>query len=169
MGVAMAGYSVNCNVWGFEPYFWIPAPANFNPDDCDAFRATLNAATGDNARGQGAKCPVYVLRVELHQRTNLMHYQPNGDRPFLKIVTLLPGHVATCRTVCERGVNLPGGGNQCFQTFESSVLYPLRFMIDRDIVGGNWCDPIRVALWNPSHRSCVNSRQRFNGGLMGER
>jgi hypothetical protein len=54
---------------------------------------------GDNARGAGAKCPVYVLRVELHQRTNLMHYQPNGDRPFLKIVTLLPGHIPTCRTV----------------------------------------------------------------------
>lgn len=68
------------------------------PPHRDARASSLQAAVGDNVRGAGANCPVYVRRVEMAQRTSLMHYQPGGPRTFLKVVTLLPSHVATARS-----------------------------------------------------------------------
>ena len=37
-GVTMDGHSVLCNVHGFLPYFYIPAPPNFQQSDCSLFR-----------------------------------------------------------------------------------------------------------------------------------
>ncbi|KAK3241012.1 DNA polymerase delta catalytic subunit, variant 2 [Cymbomonas tetramitiformis] len=138
-GVTKAGNSVCAHVHGFEPYFWIPAPAGFSPDDCNAFRQILNGAVGERATAK-ARTPVYIRRVEIHKKMSLLHYQPDGEQPFLKIVTQLPSHVATARGIVEKGIEVPGRGQQTFQTYESGVLYPLRFMVDCDIVGGNWVE-----------------------------
>lgn len=41
--------------------------------------------------------------------------------------------------ILEDGVDLPGGaGRIAFETFESNVLFVLRFMIDCGVVGGCW-------------------------------
>lgn len=37
-----AGNSVCVFVHGFEPYFYIEAPHNFGPDDCEQLRSLLN-------------------------------------------------------------------------------------------------------------------------------
>lgn len=42
--------------------------------------------------------------------------------------------------ILERGILIEGLGQKCFLTYESNVLFALRFMIDRDIVGGNWIE-----------------------------
>eukprot|EP01018_Ginkgo_biloba_P018765 Gb_15179 [translate_table: standard] len=42
--------------------------------------------------------------------------------------------------ILERGITIDGLGSRCFTTYESSVLFALRFMIDCDIVGGNWIE-----------------------------
>lgn len=42
-GVTGEGQSVLCNVHGFLPYLWIPAPPDFRPGDVDMVRRTLNA------------------------------------------------------------------------------------------------------------------------------
>jgi DNA polymerase delta subunit 1 len=42
-GVTGEGQSVLCNVHGFLPYLWIPAPPEFRPSDVDMVRRTLNA------------------------------------------------------------------------------------------------------------------------------
>ena len=42
----------------------------------------------------------------------------------------------------KQGLHVPGLHHAalCFQTFESNVLYTLRFMVDRGVVGGNWVE-----------------------------
>jgi DNA polymerase family B, exonuclease domain len=42
--------------------------------------------------------------------------------------------------ILEQGVPLDclDGNAKSFQTYESNVLFALRFMVDTDIVGGNW-------------------------------
>lgn len=35
---------------------------------------------------------------------------------------------------------IEGLGSKSFLTYESNILFALRFMIDRDIVGGNWIE-----------------------------
>lgn len=41
-GVTMEGNSVLCHVHGFLPYFYVPAPPNFSPDECEKFRSELD-------------------------------------------------------------------------------------------------------------------------------
>lgn len=42
--------------------------------------------------------------------------------------------------ILERGVQVEGLGHKSFLTYESNVLFALRFMIDCNIVGGNWIE-----------------------------
>lgn len=48
--------------------------------------------------------------------------------------------VLVAAAILEQGVPLDclDGNAKSFQTYESNVLFALRFMVDTDIVGGNW-------------------------------
>ncbi len=53
-------------------------------------------------------------------------------RPFLKITVALPNMVTVARGVLEKGMAIPGlaCGPLVLPTFESNVLFILRFMVD---------------------------------------
>lgn len=128
--------SVCVHVHGFEPYLWVEAPDDFDAKHCSTFRAILDAAVAERSR-DGA--PLRVRRVEMHKRRSIMFYRPEGDVDFLRVILQLPVHVALCRRVLEEGILVPGRAIATkFQTFESSIDHVLRFMVDTDIVGGNW-------------------------------
>jgi uncharacterized membrane protein len=42
--------------------------------------------------------------------------------------------------ILDRGIQIDGVGMKSFMTYESNVLFALRFMIDCNIVGGNWIE-----------------------------
>jgi len=42
--------------------------------------------------------------------------------------------------ILDRGIQLDGLGMKSFVTYESDVPFALRFMIDCNIVGGNWIE-----------------------------
>lgn len=42
--------------------------------------------------------------------------------------------------ILDRGLQIDGLGMKSFQTYESNILFVLRFMVDCDIVGGNWIE-----------------------------
>lgn len=117
------------------------------------------------------------LRVELVPRQTIMHYQPAGKQPFIKIVLASPNLVPkakgartdccgcgcgrllvvcaavgwmrcqcrTCATVSglfeTTGLSLETGAvlRPC-QTYESNVLFVMRYMVDHDIVGASWVE-----------------------------
>lgn len=139
-GVTGGGNSACAHVHAFEPYFWAAAPPGFGPDDVESFKQMLN----DEARKQASKGTgggQNVTKVEYTTRkSTIWHYQKN-PQPFLRVVTALPNMVNTCRGILEKGLFVPNFGKQiAFPTFESNVLFVLRFMIDRGIVGGNWIE-----------------------------
>ena len=74
----------------------------------------------------------------------LRRYNQEGRTAlFVRVTTCLPNYIATCRGILEKqGLQVPGLSASAlnFPTFESNVLYTLRFMVDRDIVGGNWIE-----------------------------
>ena len=41
-GITEFGNSIQCNIHGFSPYFYIPAPNNFTQNHCQIFRDALN-------------------------------------------------------------------------------------------------------------------------------
>ena len=42
--------------------------------------------------------------------------------------------------ILDRGIQIDGLGMKSFMTYESNVLFALRFMIDCNVVGGNWIE-----------------------------
>ncbi|XP_078157061.1 DNA polymerase delta subunit 1 [Carex rostrata] len=137
-GVTREGHSVCCHVHGFEPYFYICCPSGMGPDDISRFHQALEGRMKESNRNSNV--PRFVKRVELVQRKSIMYYQPQNLQPFLKIVVALPTMVASCRGILERGITIDGLGSKSFVTYESNILFALRFMVDCNIVGGNWIE-----------------------------
>ncbi|KAJ1401242.1 Ribonuclease H-like superfamily [Sesbania bispinosa] len=137
-GVTKEGHSVCCKVHGFEPYFYISCPPGMGPDDISHFHQILEGRMREANRNNNVG--KFVRRIEMVQRRSIMYYQQSNSHPFLKIVVALPTMVASCRGILDRGIQLDGLGMKSFMTYESNVLYALRFMIDCNIVGGNWIE-----------------------------
>ncbi|KAG9457177.1 hypothetical protein H6P81_001685 [Aristolochia fimbriata] len=137
-GVSREGHSICCHVHGFEPYFFISCPPGMGPDDISRFHHVLEARMREANRN--SKAPKFVRRIEMVQKRSIMYYQQLKCEPFLKIVVTLPTMVASCRGILERGIEIDGLGSKSFMTYESNVLFALRFMIDCNIVGGNWIE-----------------------------
>ncbi|GAB2287233.1 DNA polymerase delta catalytic subunit [Dionaea muscipula] len=137
-GVTREGHSVCCHVHGFEPYFYISCPSWMGADDIPHFQQILERKMKEsNRNNQVSQC---IRRIELVQKRSIMYYQQQNSFPFLKIVVTLPTMVATCRGILDRGIQIDGLGVQNFLTYESNVLFALRFMIDCNVVGGNWIE-----------------------------
>ncbi|GFQ06146.1 DNA polymerase delta catalytic subunit, partial [Phtheirospermum japonicum] len=137
-GVTKEGHSVCCLVHGFEPYFYISCPPGMGPDDISRFHQILDDKMREANRN--TKVPKCIRRIELVQRRSIMYYQQQNSQPFLKIVVALPTMVASCRGILDRGIQIDGLGMKNFMTYESNVFFALRFMIDCNIVGGNWIE-----------------------------
>lgn len=116
---------------------------------------------------KNAKVPKFVRRIEMVQKRSIMYYQQQESQTFLKITVALPTMVASCRGmtpkclcfmallspllmlslqfiklvgILDRGLQIDGFGMKSFQTYESNIIFVLRFMVDCDIVGGNWIE-----------------------------
>ncbi|XP_050154799.1 DNA polymerase delta catalytic subunit-like [Malus sylvestris] len=89
---------------------------------------------------RNSKVPKFIRRIEMVQKRSIMYYQQQDSEPFLKIVVALPTMVASCRGILEKGIQIDGLGMKKFMTYDSNVLFALRFMIDCNIVGGNWIE-----------------------------
>ncbi|XP_048335093.2 DNA polymerase delta catalytic subunit isoform X2 [Ziziphus jujuba] len=137
-GVTREGHSVCCHVHGFEPYFYIMCPPGMGPDDISHFLQILEGRMREANRN--SRVPRFVRRIELVRKGSIMYYDQQDSHPFLKIVVALPTMVASCRGILDRGIQIDGLGMQQFMTYESNVLFALRFMIDCNIVGGNWIE-----------------------------
>ncbi|XP_023636370.1 DNA polymerase delta catalytic subunit isoform X2 [Capsella rubella] len=137
-GVTKEGNSVCCFVHGFEPYFYIACPPGMGPDDISNFHQTLEGRMRES--NKNAKVPKFVRRIEMVQKRSIMYYQQQKSQTFLKITVALPTMVASCRGILDRGLQIDGLGMKSFQTYESNILFVLRFMVDCDIVGGNWIE-----------------------------
>jgi DNA polymerase delta subunit 1 len=144
-GVTAGGHSVTAFLHGFEPYFFAEAPPGFGPDDCDDLARALHARLAE--RHARLRCPALCTGVSIVPgKASLWQYTGGGTRPFLRIGLALPSLVAAARGMIESGfvINAHRLGTT---TYESNVLYPLRFMVDAGVVGGNW-----VALPAGSYR-----------------
>eukprot|EP01116_Phalansterium_solitarium_P016227 TRINITY_DN3727_c0_g1_i5.p1 TRINITY_DN3727_c0_g1~~TRINITY_DN3727_c0_g1_i5.p1 ORF type:complete len:1091 (+),score=398.67 TRINITY_DN3727_c0_g1_i5:80-3274(+) len=135
-GVTEQQHSVQCNVHGFSPYFYIQALPPYNDvNQLDQMRAKLNRIMDKAVTTQG-RLKEYVCRLDIVHKNSIMGYTGNQRRDFIKITMAVPKHVATLRTALESG-ELDG---KTLMTYESNLPYVLRFMIDRAVVGCSWVE-----------------------------
>ncbi|KAJ9506485.1 hypothetical protein QJQ45_019412 [Haematococcus lacustris] len=135
-GVNDAGNSVCVLVHGFEAYFYIEKPRSFGGEDLESLREALNGRLADKTKG----CGPAVSRVEVECKASIWNYQ-TSKRDFIKIVMALPNLVTPCRSLVEGGLALPSGVHlPACTSYESNVLFAMRFMVDTGVVGGSWVE-----------------------------
>ncbi|KAG8345457.1 DNA polymerase family B exonuclease domain [Trypanosoma vivax] len=134
-GVTKEGFSVLVHCYNFEPYLWIKAPPNWLPVYSQTLINELNSLLDPQTHLTGT-----VVRIEIHKKQSIMYYTGNGMSDHLKIVVQLPQHIPKLRSLLSAGVACPGmwDNTRSFATFESNVIFPLRFLVDNKIGGCNW-------------------------------
>ncbi|PFH51036.1 hypothetical protein AMATHDRAFT_75228 [Amanita thiersii Skay4041] len=115
-GVTGDGHSIVATITGFLPYFYLAVPRGFSKEDIEGFKKALNHALGESM----------VLKVEWFLSRSIMGYMGEQTVPFLKLTLNESRKVPTVRDE--------------LQTFESNLLFVLRFMVDTKVVGMNWIE-----------------------------
>ena len=142
-GVTEDGHSVCVHVHGFNPYFYCAVPETFTEQHIPAFLMSLNSQMMAHQRSSNTARHFALDAHLVLDKQSLMNFQPNGKKGrFLRIIMLLPTQVAQARGILENGIHVDTLHQSAltFPTFESNVLYTLRFMVDRAVVGGNWLE-----------------------------
>ncbi|KAJ8595638.1 hypothetical protein M405DRAFT_871726 [Rhizopogon salebrosus TDB-379] len=132
-GVTEGGNSVLAYITDFLPYFYVAVPRGFDETDLIAFAEQLNKQAQGN----------FVKHIEFVKKRSLWGYRGDDWIPFMKIVLFEPRNLPKIRGLFERGECgfrdiFPIG--QSYPTFESNIVYTLRFMIDTKVVGMNWIE-----------------------------
>ncbi|XP_050784128.1 DNA polymerase delta catalytic subunit isoform X3 [Gopherus flavomarginatus] len=139
-GVTAAGNSVCCHIHGFAPYFYVPAPAGFQPQHLSDFQRELNGAVLRDLRSNREGLSRAVLAVEMCSKESMYGYHGQRRLPFLKVTLALPRLVAPAKRLLEQGLRCEGLGVLGYSAYEANIDFEIRFMVDRDVVGCNWIE-----------------------------
>eukprot|EP00735_Rhodelphis_limneticus_P013517 TRINITY_DN728_c0_g1::TRINITY_DN728_c0_g1_i1::g.18399::m.18399 TRINITY_DN728_c0_g1::TRINITY_DN728_c0_g1_i1::g.18399 ORF type:complete len:1039 (+),score=291.88,sp/Q9LVN7/DPOD1_ARATH/55.83/0.0,DNA_pol_B/PF00136.16/2.8e-136,DNA_pol_B_exo1/PF03104.14/1.3e-77,zf-C4pol/PF14260.1/1.3e-23,DNA_pol_B_2/PF03175.8/7.1,DNA_pol_B_2/PF03175.8/0.28,DNA_pol_B_2/PF03175.8/2e+02,DNA_pol_A_exo1/PF01612.15/3.9e+03,DNA_pol_A_exo1/PF01612.15/0.11,RNase_H_2/PF13482.1/0.28,zf-RING-like/PF08746.6/4e+03,zf-RING-like/PF08 len=106
------------------------------------FRQQLNRDMQNKAKGKtNLENPNYVLSIELIPKRSMMFYVPGDPQTqMFKFTVALPRHCSLLAKQVLPYTSLPSYGGFGFETFESSVDYVLRFMIERHMYGATWIE-----------------------------
>ncbi|KAG8846662.1 DNA-directed DNA polymerase delta [Serendipita sp. 411] len=126
-GITEEGNSVLVHISGYLPYFYVAAPRGLQDEDLVPLRHFINQNTEENA----------IVDIEIVMKKSLWGYRGDHDVPFLKIILSNPKMVPKVRGAFEKGEldynNLFNKGGFPPATFESNLLFVLRFMVDAKI------------------------------------
>lgn len=156
-GMTMKGISVLIHVHDFQPYFFVQVRENFNSKDVEVFKYHLNQALKIRL---ARKAKTYIADIEiLKDRNSIYGYHlPTHTATFLKVTMLQPMYVGVARKILETGL-LSANLNvlETYQTFESNVLFILRFMVDLNLSSGTWIRiPFEKCFSEGIHTSTCN-------------
>lgn len=87
-GVTKEGNSVMCHVHGFRPYFYVPAPANFQTSNLEYIRQALCEQLALN-RASDVR-----FQLEVCQKESIYGFHGNKKIPFIRVYTALPSQIA---------------------------------------------------------------------------
>lgn len=136
-GVLEGGASVLVRVHGFEHYFYVPAGKSVGDVTPEAFQRGLEERLKSTSK---VKCPRNVTKVEVVRKRSIFYYIPGDpELPFFKVTMANPKLVREAAKELEQGyVVVEGETLPPIQTFDATLDYLLRFMIECDLVGCSW-------------------------------
>ena len=80
----------------------------------------------------------YILHCEIVHKQSIMGYNPRKTVPMIRISLAAPMLVPSARKLLEAGFVMWRDAPLNMLTYESNVLFVLRYMIDQDLVGASW-------------------------------
>jgi len=131
-GITDEGNSVCVIIEDFYPYFYVKCPPNFPENLLNTFLKFLNVKLNEFNDSE----QFTVRSLEISKKYSIFEYGEAKEN-FIKITVSQPKVVSSLRELFERGFGFSGYEFER-QTYESKVNFPLRYMIDRGIVGMSW-------------------------------
>lgn len=131
-GVTKAGHSVMALIEDFLPYFYVPAPRDFNEDCLKPFLDAVN---------RSLQFPM-AKSAELISKHPLLNFRGEKRVWFIKLVVQDQRGLPKVRGLFESERDPFRFRDFTFgdATYESNIPFTLRFMIDTKIVGMNWVE-----------------------------
>jgi len=130
-GITNERNSVCVIIEDFYPYFFVKCPPYFLSGNREDLRDFLNKILAESNGDE-----FFVKSIELSWKNTIFEFN-NDMENYLKITVSTPKVVSKLREIFERGFEFRGIKFE-HQTYESKVNFPLRYMIDRGIVGMSW-------------------------------
>jgi DNA polymerase delta subunit 1 len=130
-GCSEEGYSVAVSVYNFLPYIYVPLSETHDIDDvdlCDQLLKKLNERMKNKITVKSDESNEFISVVEIVTKMPIMFYREQPSR-FFKITFYSPRYVTTARSILE---------SDGLSTYESNIVFILRFMIDMGIGGASW-------------------------------
>ncbi|GFS36946.1 cAMP-dependent protein kinase catalytic subunit 1 [Trichonephila inaurata madagascariensis] len=135
-GVSMEGNSILCHVHGFLPYFFVPAPQNFQQSDCAKFRSTCKLKDFERIQTLGTGS---FGRVMLVQNKETKKYFAMKILDKLKVVKLKQvDHTLNEKRILQ-AVDFPFMVNMVYHFKDNSYLY----MVLEYVSGGEMFSHLR--------------------------
>lgn len=138
-GITEKGHSLMVHVHGVTPYFYCDAPEGFKEEDCGRFREALDRVVKGRQRG-GDNVQTCVVAVVAMKKQSILGFHNGEYKTFLQVLVALPSLVPTARAVLTDQFTCPGYSPMKYITYESNVPFVLRYMVDNNISGANWCE-----------------------------
>jgi DNA polymerase delta subunit 1 len=136
-GITEGGHSALVRVHGFQHYFYVEAGRTVMDAKPREFQAGLEARLKSVSK---LNCPVNVASVELVKKRSILYYVPRDpEKDFFKVTVTNPKLVREAAKELEAGRVVVGGRTLPeVPTFDASLDYLLRFMIEVGLVGCSW-------------------------------
>eukprot|EP00168_Porphyra_purpurea_P007896 TRINITY_DN19923_c0_g2_i1.p3 TRINITY_DN19923_c0_g2~~TRINITY_DN19923_c0_g2_i1.p3 ORF type:complete len:192 (+),score=64.69 TRINITY_DN19923_c0_g2_i1:465-1040(+) len=141
-GVTPAGHSVVVRVLNFRQYLLVPAVVGVDP-----------AALGRALTIRLNKPSVVTDVTVISGARSILYYKPGDPAlPFFKVTVGLPKYMReVASTLASGGLDVDGVQLPPLQTFEATVDYVLRYMIDAHMVGCQWVE-LPAGKYTLTHR-----------------
>jgi DNA polymerase delta subunit 1 len=116
----------------FYPYFYVQ-------QQMDVLELHRKLSLAIPARDKPPLDYPLIRSIEPVRKTIIMGYRPGGPEQVYKITMGSPKWISVCRKIFE---------NAGIATYEASILYILRFLVDVRIGGFDW---VQISEWEPSY------------------
>ncbi|KAF8899613.1 DNA polymerase family B-domain-containing protein [Gymnopilus junonius] len=131
----LEGNSVLATITNYLPYFYVPVPRGFTTEDLEAFKLYLNRFLEEGSS---------VVKLDIIYKKSIWGYKGDEDHPFLKITLTDPRsyllYVRNHASLNEESATTKDYLTVLYKTYESNIVFTLRFMIDTKVVGMNWIE-----------------------------
>ncbi|KAM3556111.1 hypothetical protein ARSEF4850_005675 [Beauveria asiatica] len=146
-GVTEQGNSVMLHVTDFRHYLYVPAPASFQPKDCNGYKTFLEQQLTQHQPA--------IHSVVLRLREDMFGFNGNVQSPFLQVTVTDPKFINSVRSTIEAGnanwKGMWGSSDGGIMTYDN-IQYVLRFMVDCKIQGMSWVEaPANTYKLIPEH------------------
>ncbi|GJQ12626.1 hypothetical protein GpartN1_g4417.t1 [Galdieria partita] len=140
-GVTECGSSVLVRVHGFRPFFFIKCPNHFDPVDLPVIKESLEKRARKVSSMKNCQGPI-IHDLEIFEGRSLLYFVPNDPSiSYFKITVALPSYVRQLAQILERGdIDLSPYEGTYYSTFEASIDFVLRFMIETNMYGCSWVE-----------------------------